>query len=425
MFVNDRGHPFIETEGWLLCFHRWVSRAVAAATMRRHRLVPIQALSERAGLLLMRPESAPSDPYELEAELLATGLVFGAGPDWLTSSDSQQRSSDQPVDKLQWHLGDDGVRARSAWDHTTGGRATVAMIDTGFMITHESLVQSVSPWSGHFDETYPGRWCGGYDPPADDAVRCEMEAHGTKSAGMIGARGPSIRGVRGLAPDAQLTLITLPEGYPLSQFIRALLYATDVRFEVANADSTGADVLALSNDPDLDTSSSSTNCLARAFSVATRFGRSGLGSPTFYALPNESDADTDDSWLANHTDVVSIGTLDSNGGRSGAHGRALDAVAPGSALWTTTSYAHDAPFDDRFSGPEHGNSYACPLAAGTAALVLSLRPSYSRVDLEELLLGTTRRIGADPYPPPGRNDRYGYGAIDATNAVQAALDDCK
>lgn len=60
-----------------------------------------------------------------------------------------------------------------------------------------------------------------------------------------------------------------------------------------------------------------------------------------------------------------------------------------------------------------GTSMACPLASGVAALLASRYPGLSNVALRQLLQETATDLGA-----PGRDDSYGFGAIDALAAIR-------
>jgi subtilisin family serine protease len=62
-----------------------------------------------------------------------------------------------------------------------------------------------------------------------------------------------------------------------------------------------------------------------------------------------------------------------------------------------------------------GTSYACGLAGGAAALVMSLRPDLTGPAVERLLRETARDLG-----PPGVDDTYGAGLVDLAAAVERA-----
>jgi subtilisin family serine protease len=59
-----------------------------------------------------------------------------------------------------------------------------------------------------------------------------------------------------------------------------------------------------------------------------------------------------------------------------------------------------------------GTSMAAPHVTGIAALVLATNPSMTNTQLRQRLQSTAVDVG-----PPGRDDRYGYGIVNAYNAV--------
>jgi hypothetical protein len=65
-----------------------------------------------------------------------------------------------------------------------------------------------------------------------------------------------------------------------------------------------------------------------------------------------------------------------------------------------------------------GTSSASPLCAGVAALALSGSPSLTEAELRTLLQDHARKIGTLSYTG-GRNDVYGFGAVDAETALSS------
>ena len=65
-----------------------------------------------------------------------------------------------------------------------------------------------------------------------------------------------------------------------------------------------------------------------------------------------------------------------------------------------------------------GTSMSCPFVAGVAALVLEANPYLSPVQVKSILTGTAYN---DTYTAEAGIDRFGYGKVDAYNAVREAL----
>jgi subtilisin family serine protease len=104
----------------------------------------------------------------------------------------------------------------------------------------------------------------------------------------------------------------------------------------------------------------------------------------------------------------------------------LDFVAPSSGgplnlqIFTTdltgsVGYNPNGNFAKDFGG----TSSATPLAAGIAGLVLSRNPNLTRKEVRQILRDTADKIGPAPYDEKGRNNRYGFGRLNANKAVKA------
>jgi formylglycine-generating enzyme required for sulfatase activity len=81
----------------------------------------------------------------------------------------------------------------------------------------------------------------------------------------------------------------------------------------------------------------------------------------------------------------------------------------------------DADGDGNADGnyePVQGTSFASPLAAGVAALMLSKNPNLTAQQVRNIMRSTCDKVDTVPYPD-GRNDYYGYGRINAKKALDA------
>jgi subtilisin family serine protease len=65
-----------------------------------------------------------------------------------------------------------------------------------------------------------------------------------------------------------------------------------------------------------------------------------------------------------------------------------------------------------------GTSSATPLASGIAGLILSRNHTLTRTEVLQILQSTADKVGPEPYVS-GRNDRYGYGRLNAFAALTA------
>jgi hypothetical protein len=106
-------------------------------------------------------------------------------------------------------------------------------------------------------------------------------------------------------------------------------------------------------------------------------------------------------------------------------GPQLDFVASsngGSLGIPTTDRTGAAGYDTNanYTGTFGGTSSATPLAAGVAGLMLSHNPDLTQAQVRQILRDTADKVGPEPYVA-GRNDRYGFGRINAFKAVTASL----
>src|SRR5207253_10388008 len=86
----------------------------------------------------------------------------------------------------------------------------------------------------------------------------------------------------------------------------------------------------------------------------------------------------------------------------------IDLSAPGDNILTTNNGGG--------YGYWSGTSFASPIAASVAALVLSARPSLSASGLVSLLEQNSDDLGASGYDPS-----FGWGRVNAYKAVTAAM----
>ncbi|MDP8942659.1 MAG: S8 family serine peptidase [Actinomycetota bacterium] len=329
---------------------------------------------------------------------------------------------------LQWNFaGPGGVRAPEAWETAMaagapGGRgAVVAVLDTG--VAYETR--------GRFrraPDLYARRWRRGHDFVDRDRHPNDENGHGTHVTGTIAERTNNRRGVTGLAYGARIMPVRVLDECgdgDAGKIARAVRWAAR----------RGADVINMSFEFDQGIRASQIPDIITAVRYAHRRGAVLTGAAGNHA----DDQPTPVAYPAAATEVISVGATTerqcvadySNGGEN------IDLVAPGGGfdapprenVWDAT---HCDPIAGagrdiiqqtftrsvrRFGLPSgfEGTSMASPHVAATAALVIG-----------------TRRLGRDPSPaavearlkqaardlgPPGRDDRYGAGLIDAAAAI--------
>lgn len=330
-----------------------------------------------------------------EVDFVQTGAYLATPTDpYFSSSWALENTGQIPG------LEDVDLAASDAWDLTTGKGVTVVVFDGGISFDHPDLLVS-------FGADFTGEGAGG-------APNNPCDIHGTPVAGCVAARMNNAIGSVGVAPacslaSARIASSNVPcSGFFSSQaswFVAALDWAMSIDARVSNSS------LSL-NLP----SSALTQKFAAAraagmvhFAGAGNSGTAVISYPASLASVNAISAIDPAGSLANYAG----GCLDWNA--SSSFGAALDFAAPGVDIFTT-----DLPSTAGYSASDticiDGTSFASPLAAGVAALVKSIAPELTAVEVEAILRETVLDLGA-----VGNDSSFGAGLPRAHAAVVRAL----
>ncbi len=335
-----------------------------------------------------------------------------------------------PDDKYftnQWHLYNSGqtngtagadVNATNAWKITTGDpNIVIAIMDSGVDIYHPDLINNIVP---------------GYDFIEDDndpspSLIDSSDAHGTACAGLAAAQGNNKIGVSGVAWNCKIMPVRILDSYT---FITDIDIATAMRWAAQN----GADVL--SNSWGQSYATPIIRSAIRDITIQGGIGRDGKGCVICFAAGNWEDGGPV-IYPAAYSEVIAVGATDhkDNALHYSASGPELDIVAPSGPLtyqdlldeipylWTTDitgidgySIENENPSILDYTDSMSGTSGACPIVAGTAALVLSVDPNLTNLQVRTVLLESAHDLGE-----PGKDDYYGYGRVDANAAVVMAF----
>lgn len=323
--------------------------------------------------------------------MLATAVtaVAIAAPAALGAVPNDPRYADQ------WSL--PTIGAPPAWDVTTGGApgVRVAVIDSGVEEGHPDLAPNLG--GGNPGEMGGGREGNGVDDDGNgrvddwrgwdfvdddnDPQDTTSSRHGTHVAGIIAARGNNALGIAGVAWQAQLIPLRVlgSEGTGSSAAAAAAIrYAADLGVPIVNA-SFGSTAL----------SPSIRDAIAAApdtlFVVAAgNGGTDGVGDDNdvtpFYpcALP-----------LANVVCVAATDPNDTLASFSNRGATSVDLAAPGVGILSATETIGVYGYSTI-----SGTSFAAPLVAGTAALVLARNPGATTQQLRAAILDGAQRLPA-------------------------------
>ena len=363
--------------------------------------------------------------------LLFTGC--GAGSNRNSHKNIDYRTNfnpyNEPFFQYQWYLTytenefsfsaaidpDASVHILDAWKYTRGKGVKVAVIDNNFEVKHKDLRDNViNSYNADMQN---------YDVSNDS----DESSHGTATAGFIAAV-PNGYGILGTAPDAELILIEQFADDDAAT-IRAFEYAKNK----------GAKIISNS----WGTGHVSEAIAAELASIKnqniTIFFASGNYGPTLTSSNQNLDAPgiTDESELPSVIGVGATNELNKLASYSN-YGRNIDILAPGGEFLGllglddtgsagvqfnsyTFSNGYTLVLDDAHAF-ETGTSFACPVAAGVAALMLAVNPSLTPEQIRTLLIQSTDKIENDSvyYDKNGFNLKRAYGKINAAKAVALA-----
>jgi len=285
-----------------------------------------------------------------------------------------------PVD-AQWQLA--ALQAETAWAESVGAGVIVAVVDSGVDASHPDLVGQVLPGVDLVDGSTDGRT----DPVG----------HGTSVAALIAGRADG-RGVVGLAPDAKILPVRVLDSdnrYDDALVVaRGVLWAVDHGAKVINLSLGGANYSpALADALDY--------AFARDVVVVACTGNVLPGGPAEVWYPAREPGVVAVVGLA-HTPNDDLLWSNSITGRQtvlAAPGADLRSARPAGGHWRV-----------------QGTSFAAPLVSATAALVRSKWPGMSAANVVQRLTRTARDLG-----PVGRDDRYGFGAVDPVSALRTTV----
>lgn len=313
----------------------------------------------------------------------------------------------------------------SVWDFAGLERVvTVGLLDDGFTSHEDFPAARILPG---YDFAY-------YDSDPSPGI---YSGHGMACGGIIGAshctdsaagNQPS-SGVISVAPHVCLVPVRKyhdnGSGLQPSENAKAIVYAYQH----------GADIL--SNSWGYYYPWVEWDVISDAIEQAFAFGRNGRGCPIIFASGNGAEEFPDTvAFPARHPYCLAVGAVDLNDNRwdYSQYGPELDIVAPSDdghtiGVWSldqmdslgwNPTYISDCPpetndqdYDCRFGG----TSAACPVVAGTAALLLAKDSTLSAAAVYYILKRSAVKDLDWGTLPDTPHVEYGYGRVDAFRAI--------
>ena len=294
-------------------------------------------------------------------------------------------NSGQNVNGLTGTSGAD-INATAAWDITTGSsNVTVAVVDTGVLYTHSDL--SANIWTnpgeipgngidddhnGYIDDIHGWNFVAKNADPLDD------NGHGTHVSGTIGATGNNGIGVSGVNWQVKIMALKAFDaggGALTSDAVSAILYANANGASVISNSWSGSYFNQALNDA-IDASPAVVVCAAGNIDSQHLQPNNDLVPqyPASYTSPN----------------IISVAATDQNdllASFSHFGPVSVDLAAPGVNIWSTVNLVETY-------GVMSGTSMATPHVSGVAALMKSVNPTLTAVQIKNIILSTVDAKGS-------------------------------
>ena len=351
------------------------------------------------------------------------------------------RTSNDPLPQPTWVQS--ATKMQTAWDRSTGNGVVVAVIDSGFALTHEDLASQWHQNTGETGMTASGGRCWTGTSVSKSTNNCDDDnngyqddwrgwdfvdvnnspqagqtnpngagvAHGTEVAGLVGATGNNNIGTATLSWNNKImplqALSDDGSGYT-SSIASAVYYAVDNGASVVNMSLGGS-----TNDPTL--AQAIRYAYDRGVVVVAAAGNCGTGSEQGCDPANPGAM----GYPALNPYVIAVGATTSGNARASfsSYGPGLDVTAPGSGtlvspMWSSTNQT------SAYATSLYGTSFASPIVASYVGLIKSIRPSSTVDDVTALVNATTFKptaMGSAPY-----STTLGHGIIDGDAGLRIA-----
>lgn len=319
------------------------------------------------------------------ASLRAREDVLYAEPNYVVHA--LQTIPDDPDYSAQWGLAK--IRAPRAWDIVTGTNSTIiAIVDSGIDLDHPDLSCAGKLTAGY-------DFVNGDDDPDDDL------GHGTHVAGIAGACTDNNLGVAGMSWGARLMPVKVLNhsgSGSYSHLAAGIIYAADHGAQVVNLSLGGifdsqtmSDGVRYAHDRGVLVTAAAGNCAAGGS------GCSGYINPIMYPGAYTT------------TLAVAATDLGDNHAYFSEYHPYVDVAAPGVGIWST--------YLGGGYTSKSGTSMATPFVSGLAGLIWSVDPTLTAGEIQGVIESTAEDRG-----PPGKDDKFGHGRIDAWAAVSSQFD---
>lgn len=319
---------------------------------------------------------------------------------------------DDPLFVSQWHY--ENIQLPLAWERSTGSPDVhVSVIDTGVLLDHPDLQGQLLP-GYDFRNNVPGA-----ADPGDGSGGGASSFHGSHVTGTVAARTDNATGVAGVGWQTRVLPIRVlgRSGGSSADVMEALRYAAGLENRSQTLPERPVDIINLS----LGGEGSSAQEQALYDEIRE------LGIFVVAAAGNQSSSNP--FFPASYQGVLAVSAtaIDNQPASYSNFGPQIDLAAPGGepvfggAVLSTVGREVEDSEGNRsiefvYQG-RAGTSMAAPHVAGVIALMKAEFPDLTPELFDSLLASG---VLTDDLGEPGRDDRYGFGLINARKAVIAA-----
>jgi len=271
------------------------------------------------------------------------------------------------------------IKALAAWEETTGSEdVTIAILDTGIDLIHPDLKNKLKS--------------SGRDVVNNDFDATDDNGHGTMVAGIAAAESNNSEGIAGVAWKCKILPVKVLDANGIgveSKIIEGIVYAVQNGAKIINL-SFGAPVVGQ----------------AMRDALRSAFETNGV----FIAAAAGNDNTTVYYPAAWDDYVCAVAATDFNDQRwsQSNFGASIDVAAPGIQIFTTHPVGMTPPGRLPYIFA-NGTSLACAHVSGLAALVKSIKPTLSPLQIMNIIRYAADDVNSAIYP--GKDEFLGYGRI--------------